>query len=118
MRIRAVLRGSLDTATHGQPLPYSPPRISFPTSCLILLAFVLSMSASSTLYTSTVQYKVFVKVDGVVCLDCSRDTGVAARRVTRYIGIRWIRALLLDAGQLLFKDRHDLPLYDTNDFLL
>ena len=57
------------TATHRQPLPSSPSRISFSIFCLILLALALSLSASSTLVTSTVQHSVSVNVDGVVRLE-------------------------------------------------
>ena len=66
MRMRAMFRESLVTATHRQPLPASPSRVLFLTSCLILPAFAMPLSASSTLETSTAQYRVSVKVDGVV----------------------------------------------------
>jgi hypothetical protein len=66
MRMRALFRGSLVTATHRHPPPSSPSRIPFSISCLVLLAFAAALSASSTLDTSTVQYKVSAKVDGVV----------------------------------------------------
>ena len=69
MRMPAVLRGSLVTATQRQPLPPSPFFISFSISCLIVLAFALSLSSSSTLDTSTLQHSVSVKVDGVVWLE-------------------------------------------------
>jgi hypothetical protein len=61
-----MFRGSLVTATHRYPLPASPSRIPFSISCLMLLAFAMPLSASSTLDTSTVQYRVSVKVDGIV----------------------------------------------------
>jgi hypothetical protein len=69
MQMWAMFRGSLVTAMHRYPPPSSPSRIPFSISCLMLLAFTAALSASSTLDTSTVQYRVSVKVDGVAWLE-------------------------------------------------
>ena len=65
MRMRAALRGALVAATHPQQLPSSPSRIPFSICRLILLALTFSLSASSMLIMSTVQYSVCVKVEFV-----------------------------------------------------
>lgn len=43
---------------------------------------------------------------------------MAAGRRARNIRIRWVRARVLSAGQLLFEDSRDLLLYNTSDLLL